>query len=244
MVIKRTHLLLWLIAVTLGTAPALHAQKIAYVSSEAIVDKLPDAKNARAKLTELQVGWMREIGRQEADITKLQGEVETNRLLWSAQEKRDADARLADMQAKLVAYRASKFGPKQEFEKQQNELMGPVIEKIAKAVEDEAKAQKFDYVFDKSSRGMPMLYGNPANDITWAVLKRLGVEPDASAPSNGGAAAPRTESDPKTEQDARKNRGARRDTAPPTDPPPLDPNQILRHDLDNSGSGTTDGNPK
>lgn len=243
MAINRTYLPICLAVAVLAT-PALFAQKIAYVSSEAIMDKFTDAKNARAKLTEIQLGWMREIGRQEADVAKLQGEIETNRLLWSAQEKRDAESKLADQQAKLTAFRMAKFGPKQEFEKQQAELLGPVMDKISKAIEDEARAQKFDYVFDKSSRGMPMLYGNPANDITWAVLKRLGVEPDVTAPKDGTGA--RTEADPKTEQDARKNRGGRREIISPTDPKPLtDPNQILKPDPDGSGgTGTTDGNPK
>ncbi|HVZ39646.1 MAG TPA: OmpH family outer membrane protein [Candidatus Kapabacteria bacterium] len=237
MVIKRTYLWAVLSAALLLQYPA-SAQKIAYVATEAIMDKLPDAKNARAKLSELQLGWMRDIQRQEQEISKLKADIESNRLLWSVQEKRDADAKLADLEAKLAAFRAAKFGPQQEYEKQQTELMGPVVEKVAKAIEDEAKAQKFDYVFDKSSRAMSMLYANPANDITWAVLKRLGVEPEAAPP--GGPAA-HAEGDAKSEQDARKNRGARRDNPAPSLPTdkPIDPNK-LPTGTPNGGGG---GNP-
>jgi len=105
-------------------AATVHAQKVAYVASEAIVDKLPEAKAARSKLSELQLSWMRDIQRQEADITKLKSDIETNRLLWSAQEKRESDSRLADLESKLSAYRSAKFGPNQEFERQQTEMMG------------------------------------------------------------------------------------------------------------------------
>lgn len=221
-----------------GGASTATAQKVAYVASEAIVDKLPEAKAARAKLSELQLSWMREIQRQEQEISKLQGDIESNRLLWSAQEKRDADAKLVDLQSKLVTYRSSKFGPNQEYERQQTELMGPIIDKVSKAIEDEARSGKFDIVFDKSSRGMPILYANPAIDITWGVLKRLGVE--GAEPPAGGAAG-RVEPDSKSEQDARRNRG-RRD-AGPTDSKPFDPNQILQgnENPDGTDSGTNSG---
>lgn len=205
-----------------GTAELQAQQKIAYVASEAILEKLPDAKSARAKLSEIQMGWMREIQRQEQDISKLTTEMQSNRLLWSAQEKRDAEARMADLEAKLTTYRAAKFGPDQEFDRQQGELMGPIFDKVAKAIDDEARAQKYDYVMDKSSRGMGMLYANPAHDLTWAVLKRLGVEVEVP-PEVGGVSE---ETDTVREQDARRNRGRRRDEPAKTDEK-VDPNKIL-----------------
>ena len=62
-----------------GTARA--QSKIGFVASDAILDRLPDAKNARAKLTELQSGWMREIQRMEGEIDKAKAELQSNRLL-------------------------------------------------------------------------------------------------------------------------------------------------------------------
>ena len=47
------------------------------------------------------------------------------------------------------------FGAGGEMDKKQQELIGPVLDKIQKAIEEVAKSQKYDYVFDKSSRGMP-----------------------------------------------------------------------------------------
>jgi outer membrane protein len=210
--------------------------KIGFVASEAILDRLPDAKSARAKLSELQSGWMREIQRMEGEIDKAKSDMQSNRLLWSAQEKREAESRLADMESKLANYRQTKFGPKQEFERQQGELMGPIVDKVAKAIEDEAKAQKYDYVFDKSSRGMPMLYSNPSNDLTYAVLKRLGVDPsaaDAASATPPAGSAP-SAVDPKAESDARRRRSGRNEYRPE----PVDPNEVLQP---NSPPPTTQG---
>ena len=84
-----------LVATTILVMPAL-AQKTAFVSSEEILTRLPEVKDARAKLAELQSTWMREIQTMEADIARQRAEIEANRLLWSPQERRDADGKLRE----------------------------------------------------------------------------------------------------------------------------------------------------
>lgn len=197
------------------------AQKIGYVASQAIFDNLPDSKAARTKLSEVQSGWMREIDRMEKEAKKLSGEIENNRLIWSAQEKRDAEARLADLTAKLAEFRTSKYGPNGEFEQQQSQLMGPIYDKIFKAINDEARSQKIDFVFDKSSRGLPMLYANPQYDLTISVLKRLGVDVDSSAMAPG---APPPGS-AQTQEESVRNRGHREDPGGGVN---IDPNKLLK----------------
>lgn len=217
-----------LVIISFASTAAFSQGKTAFVASEAIMEKLGDAKAARTKLSEVQLGWMRDIERQEAEIAKMRGDIQTNRLLWSTQEKRDAESKLADLESKLNAFRLAKFGPRGEFERQQSDIMGPVVEKISKAIEEEARAQKYDFVWDKSSRGATMLYANPANDITWDVLKRLGVEVSDSITR---IAVP-TEGSSSTE-DAMRNRG-RRDRGtdpssdPSADPEAIDPNKALK----------------
>jgi outer membrane protein len=210
------------VALLLVSSPqqAYAQARVAYVASEAILDRLPDAKVVRTKLSELQTGWLREIARQEGEVARVRADMQTNRLLWSAQEKRDAEARLADLESKLAAFRSAKFGPKGEYEKSQQEMMGPVVERVAKAIEEEGRSQKFDYVLDKSNRGLGILYANPSYDLTIAVLKRLGVDvTDIPAP-------PIPTSDPASEQNARRNR-TRRDV-PVNEEVPKDPNQVLQ----------------
>jgi outer membrane protein len=208
---------------TAAVSLQVRAQKTCFVASEAILDRFPEAKNARAKLSELQAGWLREIQRQQQDIDKLKEDLENNRLLWSQQERREGESRLGDMESKLNAFRIAKFGANGELDTRQNELMGPVLDRVQKAIADEAKAQKYDFVLDKSSRGLPVLYANSSYDITAFVLKRLGVEVDASE-------FPKGEKDStnavQSEGDARRNR-TRRDQDPNV---PADPNKVLDKD--------------
>lgn len=214
-------------ALLLASASLLAQGKVAYVASDAILDKLPEAKTGRAKLSEMQQTWLREIEKMGNDIDKLQRDIQQNRLLWSPQEKRDADSKLADLQSKLATYRTGKFGPQGEFAKEQEKLMGPIIDKVQKAIEEEARAQKYDIVFDKSNRSSPILYANSSVDITVSVLKRLGVDTSilpVSLPVNipsldGGG------SGTSSEDEARRNRSRREQ--PSTTQPTVDPNGML-----------------
>ena len=153
---------------------------VAYVSSDAIIQHLPQAIEARSKLGTMQSKWLQEIRDMQQKVMALRKSIEDNRLLWSNQERSEKEGELRNAESALTAYRAEKFGPNGEFERLYSQLMSPVLDIIVVGIQAEAEAQKYDYVFDKSSRGMPMLYANPERDITLAVLKRLGVEIDPS----------------------------------------------------------------
>lgn len=193
-----------------GITVPVRAQKTAYVSSEEILNRLTEVKDARAKLAEMQSTWMREIQTMENDIVKHKADIEANRLLWSPQERREADGKLRDLEAKLAKFRSSKYDSGGEYEKMHGEMITPLYDRVFAAITDEAKAQKYDYVFDKSTRGMPMLYANPDFDLTAAVLRRLGVKLDPSELLPGA--------DPAIEDPTSPRRGRR---------PADDPNSVL-----------------
>lgn len=209
---RGTTLGLCLVALAAIARPAL-AQKTAYVASEEILGRMTEVKDARAKLAETQATWMREIQQQELEIARQRSEMEANRLLWSVQERRDAESRLKELEQKLTKFRSSKYDKGGEYETMHGEMLTPLYDRVFAAINEEAKAQKYDFVFDKSSRGMPMLFANPDYDLTYAVLKRLGVT--VEAPEEG---TDTTSTDPTAEDGASPRRGRR---------PAEDPNTVL-----------------
>jgi outer membrane protein len=202
-----------LASLAIGAVPA-YSQKTGYVASEEILSRMTEVTEGRTRLAEMQSTWMREIQTQEGEISRQRADIETNRLLWSSQERREAEGKLKDLEQKLAQFRASKYDSGGEYEKLHNEILAPLYEKVFTAINDEAKAQKYDFVFDKSSRGMPMLFANPEYDLTAAVLTRLGVKIDPAELEGG-----------KTETtDGRSPRRGRRDPDPGTE----DPNDALK----------------
>ena len=163
----------------LAVAPiVLSGQTVAYVSSSEIFKRLPQAVEARGKLGELQAKWMNEIRTLEKKAAALKIDIQKNRLLWSSQERATKEGELREVEGRLQDVRSTKFGPNGEFERTYRELMAPVIKLVMVAVRAEAEAKKYDYVLDRSSRGLPVLFANPDHDLTYAVLVRLGVEID------------------------------------------------------------------
>ncbi len=165
-------------AILILGATGAGAQTVAYVSSEEIFRRLPQAVEARGKLGEMQAKWMNEVRTLEKKSTALRQEIEQNRLLWSAQERERKEGELRNVEAELQQVRTARFGPNGEFEQLYQSLMAPVIRIVMVAIRAEAEAQKYDFVFDKSTRGLPLLFANPDHDLTYKVLVRLGVEVD------------------------------------------------------------------
>lgn len=214
-----TRTILAVVAITVVVATNASAQKIGYVASDLILLNLPEASAAQTRLGEIQSGWIREIEQMEGDQKKLRNDIETNRLIWSQQERKDADAKLANVQARLTEFRKAKYAPGGEYEKLQGEIMKPVFDNITRAIEEEAKSQKMDIVFDKNSTSAAIFYVNPQVDLTIAVLKRLGVSPDAIKLPEGVQVNSSTEKSPS-----------------------LDPNELLK-DLKKGINQTIDVDP-
>lgn len=177
--VRQTHSIL-IVSLLFFAHFAMNAQTVAYVSSEEIFKRLPQAVEARGKLGEMQAKWMSEIRTLEKRATALRSEIENNRLLWSSQERSTKEGELREVEGRLQDIRGTKFGPNGEFERRYRELMAPVVELVMVAVRAEAEAKKYDFVLDRSSRGLPVLFANPDHDLTFAVLTRLGVKFDAS----------------------------------------------------------------
>ena len=79
---------------------------------------------------------------------------------------------------------------RQALEEKKNQRMRGIFEEIRKLVEEQAKVDNYDYVFDKSGisqNGVPfMLYTKDATDITAGLLKTLNKDaPEGSLPTEG-----------------------------------------------------------
>ncbi len=153
-----------------------HAQlKIGYVDSDAIMDKLPDAQDARQKLDALVKDWQGELNKMEADWKAKYDDYEKRKLIMTDQTRADLESELMKMEQDIADYREKKFGTKGELFQKQEELMKPVQNKVFTAIQDVAKEDDLDFVFDRSGDIM-LLYAKDQYDITAKVLDKLQVE--------------------------------------------------------------------
>ena len=156
-----------------GAPCAVQAQaKIGWFNSAAVMDKLPEAQDAQRQLDNLVADWQAELAKMQNDWQKKYQEYDKKKLILTDQLRADAEKDLADLEKKISEYRTKKFGQNGELFVKQNELMKPIQNKIFKVVQDIAKDDSYDYIFDKSG-DILLLYSNDKFDITAKVLERL-----------------------------------------------------------------------
>jgi outer membrane protein len=146
--------------------------KIGYVDSDAIMDKLPDAQDARQKLDVLVQEWQGELNKIENTWKTKYDDYEKRKLIMTDQSRAEIEAELVKLEKQISDYREKKFGTNGEMFQKQDELMKPVQNKVFSAIKDVAQEEDYDYVFDRSG-DILLLYAKDKYDITMKVLNKL-----------------------------------------------------------------------
>ena len=146
--------------------------KIAWANSQAIMDKLPEAQDAQKQIDNIVADWQSELAKMQNDWQKKYEEYDKKKLILTDQLRAQSEKDLQELDKKISDYRTKKFGQNGELFVKQNELMKPVQNKIFKVIQDIAKEDSYDYVFDKSG-DILLMYSNDKYDLTLKVLERL-----------------------------------------------------------------------
>ena len=155
------------------TSTNLFAQlKIGYVDSEAIINQLPDAQDAKKKINNQIAEWQKELDILKKEWKDKYDDYEKRKLIMGNQKKAETEKELVAMEEKVESYRQSKFGVNGELYKKQEELMKPIQNKVFAIIEEVAVEKELDFVFDRSG-DLIFLYAKEEHDITPEVLRKL-----------------------------------------------------------------------
>ena len=152
--------------------PSFAQQKIAWVNSAAIMEKLPEAQDAQRQIDNLVADWQGELAKLQNDWQRKYEEYDKKKLILTDQLRAQTEKDLQELDKKIADYRNKKFGQNGELFNKQNELMKPVQNKVFKVVQDIAIESDYDYVFDKSA-DIILMYSKDKYDLTSKVLERL-----------------------------------------------------------------------
>ncbi len=169
------HLKYSLLFIFLFTGLSFGQLNIGYVDSDAIMDKLPDAQDARQKLDQMIQEWQTELTKLENDWKQKYDEYDKRKLIMTDQTRSEMEQQLVQLEQKISKYREEKFGTNGELFQKQEELMKPVQNRVFSAIEEIAKDEDFDFVFDRSGDIM-LLFAKEKYDITAQVLDKLKLE--------------------------------------------------------------------
>lgn len=151
----------------------MQAQRFAYVDTEYILSKIPEYQTAQDQLNRLSEGWQKEIEALMNEAEQLYRKYETEKVMLSEamQAQREEEIMRKEESAKQLQQKY--FGREGEMLRKQQELIKPIQDKVYQAVKDLSAADGYTIVFDTAG-GANVLYANPKNDKSDAVLKKLG----------------------------------------------------------------------
>ncbi len=156
------------------TAMSVFSQRVAFINSNMIRSKFSESQQAEQRVRSFVDEWKREISIMQKNIDNLEFEISKNRLIWTEEEKGNKEKELREIREQNDGYAKAKFAPNGEYDMIVRQIMLPVDQKIAAAVQKVANQKNFDIVFDQSIQ--PLAYVNFKYDLTLDVLKELGVD--------------------------------------------------------------------
>ena len=161
-----------LILATALTVSADAQSKIGYINSESVMQTLPEAIDAQKTLDGLVAQWEAELQKMQTDWKKKYDEYDKKKLVLTDVARADQEKELRALDQSIQDYRNKKFGQNGELFQKQNEIMKPIQNKIFQVLEDIAKEDNYDYIFDKSGQVL-LVYANEKNYLTAKVIQRM-----------------------------------------------------------------------
>ncbi len=165
-------LLAFAVVAILASTPSFAQSKIGHFSSETVTQQLPEAQDAQRSLDQLVARWESELNKMKDDWRKKFEEYDKKKLILTDQARAEQERQLRQADEAITEFRNRKFGQNGELFQKQNEVMKPFQNKLFQVLEDIAKQDGYDYIFDKSGEIL-LMYANSKNDLTPEVLKRM-----------------------------------------------------------------------
>jgi len=169
---KKLGLILSVIFIIVTSANLYSQPKIGYVDSDTIMKQLPEAQDAQKKLDAIIKDWQEELSKMERDWKTKYDDYDKRKLILSDQKRAEIEKELVTLENQTSKYRQDKFGVKGELFQKQEELMKPVQNRIFTAIQDVAKEDDYDFIFDRSG-DIIFLYAKEEYDVTQKVIDKL-----------------------------------------------------------------------
>ena len=173
------------IALLMGST-SLFAQKFGRINTQEIIMSMPETKTMQTNMEAYAKELQDNIETMNVEFnTKLQDfQKNFNTLTYIAKEMKEKD--LNDLQARIREFQER---AQQEYQKKQNELLSPIIEKAKNAIDKISAAGGYLVVFDTSTGSLAYFDEATLTDIAPEVKKELGITETPAATTTPAPAA-------------------------------------------------------
>lgn len=155
-------------------ATELNAQKFGYLNSAALLQLMPEVREAEANLQTFQEQLQKkgqqmleqfQAKYQDLERKNAQGEISPKQLQEETKALQDEEAKIAqferDMQQQILSKR--------------EDLLQPILDEVNTAIQAVADENGYAYIFDASPGGGILLYADDSTDVMDLVKAKLGL---------------------------------------------------------------------
>lgn len=159
-----------LISILVGM-PVFAQLKIGYVNSDRIMEDWEPAREAQQKLNEEAQSLQQQYTTMATRLDSLQQEFQRQQFVMSEERRQQKQSQMQELQQKIQQFQQQNVGPQGQIYAKQEQILGPVLQKIDAAIRRVATESSLDYVFDVASGNI--LYAEEKHEITADVLYEL-----------------------------------------------------------------------
>ncbi|MBW8307568.1 MAG: OmpH family outer membrane protein [Thiobacillus sp.] len=154
-----------ILASAFAAAPALANTKIGFVNTERLLREAPLSVAAQKKLEREFAARDQELQKLAKQARDLQAQLDKDGVTMSDSERKSKERDLGNLNRDLQR-QGREF--REDLNLRRNEELGQIQERARKAIQDIARAEKFDLIVEQA------VYVDPKSDITDRVMKALG----------------------------------------------------------------------
>ncbi len=169
---KKFFLILSCLLLSAGSG---YAQKFALVDSEYILNNIPAYKTAQAQLDRESQAYQKEVEAKYAAVEKMYKAYQTERSVLTEQMRAKREEEIIKLETEAKELQKKYFGEEGEIFKKREALLTPIQDQVYEAIKAMANEEGYAVVFDTATAGN-VIYANPKNDRSDAILQRLGYK--------------------------------------------------------------------
>lgn len=159
-----------LLAIMIALPMSVFAQKFAVINTQQLMESMPEIKTVNEQLEAANKKYQDEFTKLQEEFQK---KFEEFQALEASTPQTIKDRRMQEMQELENKIQQFREMAAQDIQRQQQQLMAPIQEKVIQAIKAVGAEGSYTFVFENM---MPLYTGSDVTDITDSVKSRLGIK--------------------------------------------------------------------
>ena len=140
---------------------------------EYILENVPEYTEASIQLEGKVMKWKQDIEKKSKEIDQMKLNLSNERVLLTKELIEEREEEIKIKEDEMLEYQQDRFGPNGDLFIQRRQLVQPIQDQVFNIVQEIAENKKYDFIFDRASGDLQMLFAAERNDISDQVLRSI-----------------------------------------------------------------------